>query len=127
MGQEVKYRVWDHFNKKMVTMEDGLELVNGAGDKFHADIFTFPDDCTEHPLMQYTGLKDRDNKEVYVNDFVEYSGHISLITFPDNEFQPIFYNEVLQEYSGLAFLKGYSNFKVVGNLYENPELLEEEY
>jgi len=76
-------------------------------------------------LMQYTGLKDKNGREIYEGDIVKGAGK-----------NPIIYIvEWLDSYGGFAFvdkekaIPAYEflvNFcEVIGNIYENPELLKE--
>ena len=72
-------------------------------------------------IMQYTGLKDKNNKEIYEGDIVfESSGkEYFKVVFEDGSFRL-----ESEEYSLL--LKNYVHIcEVVGNIYENSELIKE--
>lgn len=78
-------------------------------------------------IMQYTGLKDRNGKEIYEGDIlddyedkpmhIEFSNKKAAFCFVD-EFDP--YGK---EYYTVKDLH-YEDLIIVGNIYENPELLE---
>lgn len=81
--------------------------------------------------MQYTGLKDENGKEVYEGDIVEATycvdgcyydteDEYSVIQWDDKQcgFNIMFKDELLS--SPISY---YVSFEVVGNIYENPELL----
>ncbi len=71
-------------------------------------------------LCQYTGLKDKNGKEIYEGDIVRFrSGKHEGIG-------KIIYNPPRFEISSEFFLGGKAELiEVIGNIYENPELLEE--
>lgn len=78
-------------------------------------------DFDDIELMQYTGLKDMKGKEIY-------EGDILFETFREEYFKVVFENgsfrAEVDEYS--LDLEDYANIcEVVGNIYENPELIEE--
>jgi len=86
------------------------------------------------PLMQYTGLKDKNGKEIYEGDLVKWSDgeykHPSNPRIAEVRFDPELSFFAFNVDSGHKF--GYSNFmysdtekhlEIIGNIYENPELL----
>lgn len=69
-------------------------------------------------LMQYTGLKDKNGKEIYEGDVVNYFGHyLGVVEWKDSGFWV--YESQASRYSIT------DNMEVIGNIYENQELLEE--
>lgn len=75
-------------------------------------------------FMQFTGLKDANGVEVYEGDVVKYLTHTAHIFWSPQDFGFVHYNEVIGGYAGLSFFTGYKDFEVIGNIHENPELLE---
>ena len=116
MNREIKFR---YFNGKSVLNQEAI--IN------HLNKYIAKNDKN---LMQYTGLKDRNGVEIYEGDIVkdEY----------DNELYFVWYSDTHARYviSPLAALKfnsqkrrvvdygtGIKTYEVIGNIHENPELL----
>lgn len=125
--KEIKFRAWDYFHKKMITTEDDLELLNGAYDRFYADIFTFTDDCTEHPLMQFTGRKDCNGVDIYDGDIICQNGMNVPVVWNDKwacwELNFNIHSVEDGELQNLDFSDLCDRAFVVGNIYQNPELI----
>ena len=77
--------------------------------------------------MQFTGLLDRNNKEIYEGDIVKQEKWVSIGKYVNSigvvKYKGInFTSECIGDWSGSnAELNG--NAKVIGNIYENPELI----
>ena len=112
--REIKFRVWlpDGLGTRMIY---NPYLGRGTAQQ----IFT-------KYCMQYTGLKDKNDKEIYEGDIVSHWEGVhhskriinSVVEFQDGAFIPIaeeFYCDYRTEIG---------NFTVIGNIYENPELLK---
>jgi uncharacterized phage protein (TIGR01671 family) len=118
----IKFRAWDKQRGKMSQWKNLLDYANyvsGGGN----EVFKNPDLL----LMQFTGITDKDGKEIYEGDIVKqekwvsvgkYEETISIIKYKGVEFTC----ECIGEWEGSnADLNG--NAEVIGNVWENPELL----
>lgn len=87
-------------------------------------------------LMQYTGLKDKNDKEIYEGDVVkaihpadksgEMDMELAVVVYSAPSFHAKYINESLNSFisGGNGFVLSPHN-EVIGNIYENSELLEE--
>lgn len=89
-------------------------------------------DFDEVELMQFTGLKDKNGKEVFEGDVIRDSDGFEGIVQYDKSYGmygiaylPTKSNGIDMTFEELKD-KYWNTFEVVGNIYENPELLEEE-
>lgn len=123
MKKEIKFRAWDTVDY-MSTPFTLMDIQNGQ--------IQFTSDCV---IMQFTGLQDRNGKEIYEGDILsyDYSDHLNpypeerkklpcyIVKYDDN-------NNFLLGGFGLDKNRLYchsSRFKyaeVLGNIYETPEL-----
>lgn len=116
--REIKFRAWDTFRKMMYDCDEdtkhslwnpNLPVNQSLAEHKRAGIM----------LMQFTGLKDKHGKEIYEGDIVV------CCRYDDNTK----YEVVIEDIRHLdRWLFGSSlNWReVIGNIYENPELLKEE-
>lgn len=81
----------------------------------------------EIELMQSTGLKDKNGKEVFIGDIVKCTRGCSHEIYLEKEYGGTFIGGMPAIYlKGL--LSGYAwteDEEIIGNIYENPELLED--
>src|ERR1035437_2744061 len=112
--REIKFRAWDKEKKELWSWED-MALVTFIG-------------VTQDPrmtLMQYTGLKDKNGKEIYEGDIVSgYANPSVVVIEPDIGFGTRLPNKL---WNGLlkTWINSSVGCEVIGNIYENPELLKE--
>ena len=125
MSREFKYRAWLKEEKKMViveTIEFSEKSIQYLEKNEIIDAYllrtTFLEDIE---LMQYTGQKDKNGKEIYEGDIIicKYGPEITMeVKWIDEGFR------TLGKYNGDNYV-GYvkNSAEVIGNIYENPELL----
>ncbi len=116
--REIKFRVWDKDTKEI------FDLFGDYNSVWIASILR-----GEHPeieVMQYTGLKDKNGKEIYEGDIVKEANFGS--------FYQVLWSDEYSEWNCQSLLPSkyelsihtLGEVKVIGNIYENPELLEEQ-
>lgn len=128
-----KFRAWDKEEQKMmqVTLMDfsewwvecwylknGMETITKERNSFNNE------ETDRHILMQFTGLKDKNDKELYENDIVSFNGIGSYKIVYDG-----------YKYKAKDFYRSSNDnptdiyeeanlVEVIGNIYEHPKLLE---
>ena len=121
--REIKFRAWI----KEVDEIREVEYINfwkkkiSYPHKFCKEYYLNAD-FDEIELMEYTGLKDMDGKEIY-------EGDILFESFREEYFKVVFENGSFRaEADGYSLdLEDYAHIcEVVGNIYENTELMEDE-
>ena len=127
--REIKFRAWDKENKIMI-IDDCSILVDSSDG---AILNSRKDDYeTELVLMQYTGLKDKNGKEIYEGDIglhntwrveVRWNGKMCYyyVEFSKTQFGNNYRTRLYECYSTIKPYK--IDFEVIGNIYENPELI----
>ena len=113
--KEYKFRAWDSLAEKMYSW---TELLN----QNLKNIFTIPEQCGYH-LMQYTGLKDKNGKEIYEGDIVYIAAEDERgIIRWDNETARyvVIYDNIITDFDNWYG----EDLEVIGNIYDNKDLLE---
>jgi len=110
--REIKFRAWDKEDKKMLNdYATYLMLCREGG---------FDESKRNYDLMQYTGLKDKDGKEIYEGDVVRTNeaGWIAKVKWFEGKFVCVDNKGGFSGDLTSCLLEG----EVIGNIYENPEL-----
>lgn len=130
--REIKFRVWDKNKGEMITSAVEFELrrleETTKPNEYSDTIGYVPSDYHRFDIMQYTGLKDKNGVEVFEGDVIDFSDN--------DDFNC--YAEVCMAKSNLGWAKKYDDgcaalmddrdlrsWCVVGNIYENPDLMNE--
>lgn len=136
--RELKFRAWDKKSKKIRIVEsigfgelsyynEGYPVTNMIGrDCIHDKDIIIHRDSYQHELMQYTGLKDKNGKEIYEGDILLYdSGSKTSVFYNNGAFVRSYGNSNMYLLYDSFIEDGcLYNYEVIGNIYENPELLE---
>ena len=131
--REIKFkRVYQHSEMGLITMIIWGNVDFKGNPCFNFGFFKSPSDISGyHPIadLQFTGLKDKNGKEIYEGDILKhwYSDSLFnwLISFDDGSFvlQNIGVDGYLMDKYKLTE-SGCLDREVIGNMYENPELLK---
>lgn len=121
--REIKFRAWDNSDKEKPYMLGPYEL---------SDSIFNNKEVRKLELMQYTGLKDKNGVEIYEGDIVELLGWSSQTksdgyTFIEWDIDEIGWNFNRSQYAEdrYDFRKAIQNCLVIGNIHQNPELLNQ--
>lgn len=133
-----KFRAWIKTEKRMIETYNLLDIdfenevimtqkvyfENGLPVDRDLDNFVFK----EIELMQSTGLKDKNGKEIFEGDIVDYKGRKAVVKWHGSYASFIYrFVDELQERKSewKPLYLAYYHFEVIGNIYENKELLED--
>lgn len=124
-----KFRAWDSWRKRMSVVD--RIYIDTEGVRLYDDFGEYWRDFRDVKLMQSTGLKDKNGKEIFEGDILACKTDdevINLNVFWDEEhalfmFESKKYNE--QEPLAELVENNTYPFEIIGNIYENRELLED--
>jgi uncharacterized phage protein (TIGR01671 family) len=133
MKREIKFRTWDEEEKKMYALDIFKTEDDSYGPEFvlrtkeSQDAATWIDThCKESDciLMQFTGLKDKNGKEIYEGDILEFKNIDNIGEVAWCFFDSAWGLKVNDEFTNVISTYLVSPYEVIGNIYENPELLK---
>jgi uncharacterized phage protein (TIGR01671 family) len=135
--RELKFRAWDKEEEKLIYLNSKKHHHHSFTVKLNGNISYFNlqngSGGEEYILMQYTGLKDKNNVEIYEGDVVRlFDGDedLTCVEFRDGAFkvEHVGVRNIMERVNGptgawvnLSVDQRYC--EVVGNIYKNPELL----
>jgi uncharacterized phage protein (TIGR01671 family) len=111
--REIKFRAWDKASKEILYVEshqnaDRLKV------SFSGTPFEENEVQPDFEFMQFTGLTDKNGKEIYEGDLLALNGV--------GESVDVRWSDEIQGWSPKV-LRGATTWQVIGNIYENPDLL----
>ena len=125
-----KYRAWDSWRKRMSAVD--RIYIDTKGVRLYDDFGEYWRDFSDVELMQSTGLKDKNGKEIFEGDIITNGTSIvDVKSHPTLGFYTVVNGEERFFGSNIS-IKDFENdveefssvTEIIGNIYENPELLE---
>jgi len=140
--REIKFRAWDKDNQEFIENGNTLDLYYSA----RCNCFMFDNDFIYIQIniefLQFTGLLDKNGKEIYEGDIVEFTPkQYETVVISGNDYVPMrkyvgwsndqgcwawFTMERELQSAGYTFCKNNCEkiCEIIGNIYENKELLK---
>ena len=120
-----KFRAWLKNDKEMINVDE-IHWFNGELDII-GDYITFVRKADEIELMQSTGLCDKEGTEVFEGDILHHqiqTEYTSIVKYDKDKGR--WYGDGLSRTYRIDIAKRFLPYyyKVIGNIYENPEFLE---
>ena len=122
----LKFRAWDSWRKRMSVVD--RIYIDTEGVRLYDDFGEYWRDFRDVELMQSTGLKDKNGKEVFIGDIIKCTRGCLHEVYIEKEYGGTYLGGMPAIYLS-RLLGGYAwteDEEIIGNVYENPELLEDE-
>lgn len=131
--RKIRFRAWDLITARMVHVS--VVEFDGGGDICNVDFynatvntkkgaharFHHRENGEDLVLMQFTGLLDKNGKEIYEGDIVRADTHVGQVVYGNYAFFVKDFWDSSFDDPADAFSE--ATFEVIGNIYETPELL----
>jgi uncharacterized phage protein (TIGR01671 family) len=117
MKREIKFRAWDGNYNEMMTRDNMPDL----------SFWKYVAYDSNTPIMQFTGLTDKNGKEIYEGDIISNELIKGIVVFDSGCFcikvVCIINKDAGHDAGSCPALFDFIYNEIIGNIYENPELL----
>ena len=118
--REIKFRAW-HKGKKIISEVLGIDILHkeiffSNGDVYYCEISDFK----YIELMQYTGLKDKNEKEIYEGDIVKFLNGFFEVIWCNEKASFMLKNKKYKEFLNFIY-ENNNEMEIVGNIYQTLE------
>ncbi len=116
--REIKFRAWDKEGNESTGEEIGMISAEEWRERY-SYVMPLPWKTNRYIFIQFTGLKDKNGKEIYEGDIIN-----------RGDYEPRLIQTVTYVYGGFSLYETKSSMppewdmEIIGNIYENPELLK---
>ena len=121
------HKTWEEMGKvTCIHFDDKQSVISMFCEEEQASSALLDDEVI---IMQSTGLKDKNGKEIFEGDIVDYKGRRAVVKWHGSyaSFIYRFVDELQERVSEWhPLFLAYYHFEIIGNIYENKELLEVE-
>lgn len=140
--REIKFRTWVERDKRMSSPIDLVDIANGKMDHVAWRVSVTTREVVEgDAIMEFTGILDKNGKEIYEGDIIEATDNWAEDECPRYVVQWVeddtrlgfelvhpetedYEASIADDYGFYPLEVKRAGFTVIGNLYENPELLK---
>lgn len=118
--REIKFRAWNPFKQKMMIAYP-LESWFSACAEYQTNPYDKEPDII---MLQFTGLTDKNGKEVYEGDILQWRNYRGVVEYKQGVCQFMIHDEPSSQYPERGWRLIDKHNEIIGNLYENPELIK---
>ena len=126
--REIKFRAWDKKYSEMIftgfhvlgEVTAFSQIEQYLFERKQVDNIPTIERWNDIELMQFTGLKDKNGKEIYEGDIclTDEAGWKGIVIYNRDLFM------LKDKYGGYSSLCNWERFEIIGNIYENQDLLQ---
>ncbi|HDY88818.1 MAG TPA: hypothetical protein ENH82_11995 [bacterium] len=124
--REIKFRAWDKYAKKMIFdfVISQYNKFSGWSNCVYCGLKVGSGGSDDYTLMQYTGFKDKNGKEIYGGDILN-GDFPDVVFWDDDRGQWMLRNSENPDDTLWEIIRD-NNPEIISNVHEHPELLEKE-
>jgi uncharacterized phage protein (TIGR01671 family) len=114
MNREIKFRLWDKIRKEMRKGCHNILIDSLDGKPYWQYGYDEAMPMVNYEVMQFTGLLDKNGKEIYEADLLKrLNGEVETVVFDSGCFC------IKHKDGSFDFIAEHNQFEIVGNIYEN--------
>lgn len=121
--REIKFRAWDILNFRMIKPNEIYRLYFVEGTCYGIELQD-GGQCRNFELKQYTNKKDKNNNEIFEDDCLKWKDNIFRVKW--DKFNARWYGKphIGNINRGILMAITFENSEIIGNIFENPELIK---
>jgi uncharacterized phage protein (TIGR01671 family) len=123
MSRVIKFRAWARSGAYSEMMENVQNHI-GAATGFGHLLQNTAKGIDECHVMQFTGLYDKNSREIYEADVVQDHNGIGFVEWRNTAYRVNYQNGTAKWFYDYTLKGEFESIEVIGNTYQNPELLK---